>query len=277
MRLLLLGAATLALSGCSWLGFGGSNHSNQYNQGQGHYSQAQKSTGCCTKKRLSRWNLEAAVGPEYIVGGTAITGEETNVIDGVVNNGNQSMSDIYDPGFRYELGGSYALSPNRKVTLLGHYAKSDGERVDLGTINGETLSGNLSDYERYGVEAGLRQYIRPRQVPLFRSLRPYVEGRVGVSHIEDINLDNATLGDAAFNGGSAGFYDGGLVPTAAGLVGIEAPIFKRATLGIESGIRYTGNPGSENEDFNSGSSFAGSNNGGSSWTIPVMLRGRYRF
>ena len=60
-------------------------------------------------------------------------------------------------------------------------------------------------------------------------------------------------------------------------VGVEAPIFKRATLGLETGIRYTGVPKSDNTNLGPGVAFAGSNNDASRWTVPVMLRGRYRF
>lgn len=285
MRLLLLGAATVALSGCSWLGIGGSKHGDysHYNKQAGHYSAAhQTKSGCQSGSCLSRWNLEGAIGPEFMIGGDAVTGDQTNdfsVVPGVtvVPNNNISMNDVYGTGMRYELGGSYALNPNRKVTLMGSYAKASGDDVNLGSVNGQDLTGELSDYERYGIEAGLRQYFAPSAAPVVRSLRPYVEGRLGAAKVEDIALENATLGGAAYNGGTAAFYEGGWVPTAAGLVGVEAPVFKRATLGLETGLRYTGTVQTDTSDFGPGTPLAGSNNGGSSWSIPLMLRGRYRF
>lgn len=278
MRLLLLGVASIALSGCSWIGLGGSKHSNNYNHHNGHYSKSTTShkVSGCQGQCLSRWNLEAAIGPEFIIDGNGVTGDRINNIPGVVGN-NESFGSAFDDGVRYELGGSYALSPNRKVTLIGHYANADGNDVTLGTVNGAALSGTLSDYERYGVEAGLRQYFRPRAVPIVKGLRPYVEGRLGATNVDDISLNNATLGAAAFNGGTAAFYEGGWVPTAAGLVGVEAPIFNRATLGLETGLRYTGTLDTDTSDFGPGVPLAGTNNGSSNWTVPVMLRGRYRF
>lgn len=272
MRVLLLGAATVALSGCSWLGLGGGHYNGAANYG--YYSGGE---ACCDSgKEMSRWNLEAAAGPEFMVGGDVLTGSKVPAAPGVVAV-DQSMEDLYDPGMRYELGASYALSPNRKVTLMGSYAQADGEAVNFGSTGGNPITGTMSDYERYGVEAGLRQYFMPKRAPLVKSLRPYIEGRVGASKIKDIELQNAMQGGAALNGGTVGVYEGGWVPTGAGLIGIEAPIFKQATLGIETGIRYTGAPKSDESFLNAGNQLNNINEDGKSWSVPVMLRGRYRF
>ena len=287
MRFLLLGAATVALSGCTW--FGGSGHHSKhtsYKHNNGYYAGQSNDKCCAGGKTLSRWNVEGAMGPEFFVGGDAITGNRTNREADVlasnpglegVNPNSLSMSDAYDPGMRYELGGSYALNPNRKVTLMGSYAEADGERVSLGTINGAQLSGDMSDYQRYGVEVGLRQYFTPTAAPVFNSVRPYVEGKLGAAHVDDIALTNATLGNNAYSNGTVRMYESGWVPTAAGMVGLEAPVFNRATLGLETGLRYTGVMKSDTTDLNRGVPLAGTNNGASSWTMPVMLRGRYRF
>ncbi len=271
MRLLLLGAAAVALSGCSW--FGGSNYRGSTSaNSDGYYAPA---SDCCTPT-LSRWNLEAAVGPEFIVGGDALTGSQIHVAPGVTST-DQSMSDVYDPGMRYELGGSYALNPNRKVTLMASYAKAEGEQVNLGTFGGNTLSGKMGDYERLGLEAGVRQYFTPTPMPLVKSLRPYVEGKLGAAKVSDIDLENAQYGGAVYNGGTVALYQSSWVPTAAGMIGVEAPIFKRATLGLETGIRYSGAAKKDTTDITPGSPLSGVNRGTESWSVPVMLRGRYRF
>jgi len=276
MRKLLIGTAAIALSGCSWLG--GSNHHDGYYKQQNSYykpQQTQTSKKCCDGKRLSRWNLEGAVGPEFFLGGDAIT-NDVNDIPGVLAN-ETSINDAFDEGIRYEIGGSYALNPNRKVTLMGSYAEADGDNVTLGSINGDAVTGQFSDYQRYGVEVGLRQYVTPLPAPVFGSVRPYVEGKVGAAHVDDIVLTNAQLGGAAFNGGTVRMYESGWVPTAAGMIGVEAPVFKRATLALETGIRYTGILESDTRDLGPGAPLAGTNNGLESWTVPVQLRGRYRF
>ncbi len=278
MRKLLIGTAAIALSGCSWMGGSKGHHDySQYQQHNNYYQGAhqQKDKCCVNGKRLSRWNLEGAVGPEFFLGGDAIT-DDINAIDNVFAN-ETSLNDAFDEGMRYELGGSYALNPNRKVTVMGSYAEADGDNVSLGTINGDALTGQFSDYQRYGVEVGLRQYFTPTPAPVFGSVRPYVEGKVGAAHVDDIVLTNAQLGGAAYNGGTVRMYESGWVPTAAGMVGVEAPVFKRATLALETGIRYTGVMESDTRDLGPGVPLAGTNNGMESWTVPVQLRGRYRF
>lgn len=273
MRLLLIGVSAVALSGCSWLGLGGSSHT----AGTSNYGYYGGGEQCCEGgKALSRWNLEGAAGAEFIVGGDALTGSEVTPAPGVVAV-DQEMKDVYGTGTRYELGGSYALAPNRKITLMGSYAKADGEAINFGDDGGGAITGTLSDYERYGIEAGLRQYFTPTRFPVTKSIRPYVEARVGAAKVKDIDLENAMQGGGAFNGGTVPLYESSWVATGAGLFGIEAPVFDRATLALETGIRYTDAPKSDTTFLGAGNALENINNGGESWTVPVMLRGRYRF
>lgn len=279
MRILLLGTATIALSGCSWLGLGGSNHygyAPQQTANHGYY------TGAHHTGALSKWNLEGAVGQEYMVKGDFTTPDDVAAVPGLTPNG-VKMKDAYDAGMRYELGGSYALNPNRKVTLMANYSKAEGKDVAFGTLAGppvNTLRGTASDYESYGVEAGLRQYFRFQRAPIVGSIRPYVEAKAGASKVKDITISNLRDNGGAVNGGTAAFYDGKWVPTGAGIIGIEAPVFKRATLALETGIRYRGELDSNTTDFGAGggvSLLTGLNNGSENWSVPVTLRGRYRF
>ena len=283
MRKLLLGAsaitASVALSGCSFLGIGGHKDYRHYDHTSASYgAQPVAPKGCGTQNCLSRWNLEGGLGPAFVVGGTAVTGNDTN--EGSVAAIREiSMADAYETGYRAELGGSYALSPNRKITALGFYSEAESEgRLDWGTVDGAQLTGALSDYESYGGELGLRQYFAPKRAIIVNSVRPYVEGRVGLAQVEAIDIVGAELGGEAFNGGAnVPFYDGGLVGSAAGLVGVETPLTRYSTIGLETGLRYTGKLDSDTSALSPGNPLAGINNGGSTLSVPVMLRGRYRF
>lgn len=278
MRILLLGTATIALSGCSWMGMGGSNHygyNAPHGASQGYYAGGQHHTGA-----LSKWNLEGSVGQEYMVGGDFTTPEDVVSAPGDTAVA-VSMKDAYEAGIRYELGGSYALNPNRKLTLTGSYTQAEGK--DNAFFNrvapAQTISGKPSDYEAYGVEAGLRQYFKFRRAPIVGSIRPYVEARAGATKVEDITLENyRNLGGPL--AGPTPVYDGGWVASGAGLVGVEVPVFKRATLAVESGIRYRGALDGNTTRFGAGGTGAvltGFNNGSDNWSVPVSLRGRYRF
>ena len=250
---------------------------------QQYYAQQQAvqpaaASRCHTGNCLARWNLEGGVGPVFNAGSNIVTSGRTNNVAGTDFN-SVSFSDAYNPGVRAELGGSYALAPNTKVTLLGHYERfgSDGSQ-NLGTINGDQLTGALSTYEAFGGEIGLRQYSAPWKAPLVDSVRPYVEGRLGASRVSSIDLENVQVAGAPFAaGGDIPFYDSSWVPTAAGLVGIETPIARYTTLGIETGVRYQGGLESDNTVLGAGSTLGGLNNNNSRVTIPLTLRGRYRF
>jgi len=65
------------------------------------------------------------------------------------------------------------------------------------------------------------------------------------------------------------------VASAAGLVGIETPLTRYSTIGLETGVRYTQGLDASNDVNNFGLQGAGAK--ANRTTIPVMLRGRYRF
>ena len=282
MRILLVGVAAIALSGCSFLGLGGHHDYKDYGYNAhtgdyGYQAQAPAPKACQSNQCLSRWNLEAAVGPSFIVGGNAITGDDTNEGSGA-NINEISFNDGFDRGWRGELGGSYALSPNRKVTANVFYDQANGSGpLDLGTVGTDQLTGELSDYESYGAEIGVRQYFAPRRAPILKSIRPYVEAKLGVARVEDLSLENTQLAGAAFSAAPIPLTDSDWVGSAAGLFGVETPIARYTTLALESGIRYTQSPSSDNSVLAPGTALAGINNGGGRLSIPVMLRGRYRF
>lgn len=280
MRLLMLGTAAIALSGCSFLGLNGpKKHNTNYNAQTGYYGQQAAQapqSRCHTGNCLARWNLEGGVGPTFAAGKNIITASRTNENDEADFN-SISFGDAYKTGVRAELGGSYALAPNTKVSLLGHYeqAKSDGVQ-DWGTLGGETLTGALTDYKSYGAELGLRQYFAPVNGVIFNSVRPYVEGRAGVSRVNDIGVVNTQLGGAQFSADEVPLYEKSWVGTAAGLVGVETPIAKYTTIGLETGVRFQGGLKSDNSAL-AGTALSGLNNNRGRVSIPVTLRGRYRF
>ncbi|MEM7730140.1 MAG: hypothetical protein AAF311_12840 [Pseudomonadota bacterium] len=285
MRKLLLGAAAISLSGCSFLGMGNGHSQYAYNPapayGSGYGGYGSTNAGCAPIHAvladgncLSRLNFEGGIGISGNVGGgDVITGDQATLGGAAIRN--VDFKEAYKPGLRAEAGMSYALDPVTKITAMAFADEADGDGVvNFGTIGGQALTGQLSDYESKGIEVGVRRYFRPSPAPLVRSVRPYIEGRVGASYQDAIVIQNASLGGAAVAGGQVGLYDSGWVPAAAGLVGIETPVSPRATVGIETGIRYTGKQ--DSTDL-TGTAFNGINDGSDRWSMPLMLRTRYRF
>lgn len=280
MRILFCGVAAIALSGCSWMGFGnGSNSGYSY----GNNSAKSNSSCCAGGQTLSRWNIESSAGAGFGVGGTVITGASVAPIVAApsLNLVDVDMKDAYEAMSRVALGGSYALNPNRKITAQAFYGRADGRRVLFGQQGSVDIRGTMTDYKTYGLEAGLRQYFKPQAMPLVNSIRPYVEGRVGAAHVDGIVLKdiNQTLPVSPSTPTSLALYDGGWVPTASGLIGVETPLFNRMTLAVETGIRYSGELKSDNSDLSAGfnTRYSGLNNGGDRYSIPLTIRGRYRF
>lgn len=282
MRKLLLGAAAISLSGCSLLGIGGSSAHQGYNapsHGTGYAStgsncsptHAVLANGNC----LSRLNLEGGIGASFNVGGDVITGDKSTAPGTVVRN--IDFDEAYETGIRYELGGSYAMSPTTKITAMGFVDEAESAgNMNLGTIGGAAFTGQMSDYKSAGLELGLRKYFNPTAAPLVRSVRPYVEGRVGAAYQDAVFLENAQLGGVNIGTGRLAFSDAGWVPTAAGLVGLETPLTRFSTIGVETGIRYTGSTDQNTTTFGPGP-FQNLNDSDARISVPLMLRGRYRF
>ncbi|PHR91309.1 MAG: hypothetical protein COA69_12420 [Robiginitomaculum sp.] len=281
MRILFCGVAAIALSGCSWMGSG-----NSYKAASGsNYAAGASTSACCVGgERLSRWNFEQSIGAEFVVGGDAITASQVHpgfpapAVEGI----DVKMKDVYATGYRASLGGSYAINPNRKLTLQGFYAQADGNEVTWGEQGDVELRGTMSDFKSYGVEAGLRQYFQPKGFPLLKSVRPYIEARLGAEHVDAISMNNINQAviTSPLTPTTLAMYESTWVPTGSALIGIETPLFNRMTIGLETGIRYSGHLKSDNSDVSTGGfsdRYAGFNNGGDRYTVPLTLRGRYRF
>jgi len=272
MRILFLGAAAVALSGCSWLGLGNNYGPYSYNSGPqstrvGHLSSASQ------PKPLSKWGITGAIGTDFIVGGHAVTGNDT---PGALNVHQVGMREAYKEGYRGEAGITYALNGKQSLTINGFYQEAEGKSdVVFANAPGTIFTGQFGDYKAYGLDVGLRHNLAKARVPLFKSVQPYLEGRMGIARTSDIALNNVQINGVAAVPPTTGMYEGRYIPTASALVGLEKPISRHMSIGVESGIRYMGK--GDSDDASIGGNFAGMNNGSSRWSIPLQIRGRYRF
>lgn len=282
ITILALGVSTMALSGCSlFSGWGGNSHNNSINAPYGQSNSAgvyNPGSACCSGgNQLSKWNLEAELGTEATLGGTLLNSSRATLPAGLIGASVRDidMDDAYNPALRASLGTSYALSPTRKITGTVSYTKADSNRRTIGNFTGAAGGSNYqltpSTYESLGLEAGLRQYFQPKVVGQSFGYRPYVEGRIGAAKVKDINVTTTSQGVVS---APSRLYNGGWVPTGAALIGVETPVFNRATIGLETGVRYAG----ELDRASSANvNLAAAADDGSRWSIPVTLRGRYRF
>ena len=244
----------------------GAHHSGAYH-GAGHNS-GHSAHGGYAGKRENPWTVMGALGADIPTGGVILRG--TNAAGANFNN--ITHDDAFDAGLRAELGVARSLRKNRMVTGNLFWAENEGQRVNL-RDTGAGLSGKFSDHESYGAELGLRQYVT---LPKNPDYKPYVEGRVGAAYIDDINIEDFRSNAAAAGSGTnVSFLEGGWVPTGAALIGVERPISSNAMLGLETGLRYSG--ALDGGNVTGAAALAGANDYDERWSVPVNIRGRYRF
>ena len=261
MRLLLIGACTVALSGCAWMGSGhapyqyGSHSSYQYQYGynQGYYAGPQQRT-----------HFDASIAAEEFTGGNIVP--STSV--GGVNTVKNELNDVYKTGWRASAGIHHDVAPRTTLTFDGFYkeADSEGDRLALTTDGTDSTYGSFTDYKSYGAEVGFREYAT-NYAP--GRLRPYVGGTVGAAYVESVDAVNVSLDQTGTTGTTVQVYEGQWVPTASAVVGIDMPVSHNGTIGLESGLRYEGK-----RDLEFGAFTA---NGDDSYSVPLRLRGRFRF
>jgi len=270
MKRYILGVAVLGLSACGWnnSGHNGYNYGNQYNQNSGYYGgnqgyhqgyhQGHQQPGQHFKHRQGGTSLEFGVGVEEFTGGNLLPREPFG--NGSLNK--IEYDDAYDTAYRFSGGIAHDVAPKTTLLARGFYkhADSSGDVLDVAQdANGATTAaGTFSDYKSYGAEIGFREYLNARGAK--SQLRPYIGATVGAAYLESIDFNSVT-------GNSAQLFDGEWVPTASALVGIELPVSKQFSLGVESGLRYEGNREVADGPYDTTDAYS----------IPVQLRGRFRF
>ena len=257
MRLLTVGLSAFLLTGCAWMGGGqSSHHGHQGHHAQGHYGHNQIHQA---PQMPSQWRFDGAIGAQEFTGGNVLQNRQ----NGLQTTTKQNYKDIYETGLAANAGLSYDVAPRTTLVMEGFYnkANSKDELVNFGTdAAGLAESGRFSDYESYGAQVGFREYMS-NDGP---GLRPYIGAMAGMSYVND--LDIAVAGATP---STRRIYSGEWVPTASGLVGIEMPVSYAGSLALESGIRYEGRRDAEYmEQFGKT---------GGNYSVPLKLRGRYRF
>ncbi|PHR91310.1 MAG: hypothetical protein COA69_12425 [Robiginitomaculum sp.] len=226
-----------------------------------------------------KFSVSGALGTGFIVGGHAVTGNDA-AYNPVLDIHNVSMQDAYKKGFRGELGVGYRIGKKNELTVNGYYQQAKGKDTTLGQhISGSPLEGQLSAYKGYGVELGLRHNMNTFKAPLIKNITPFIEARLGFGHVSDIAINDLRVAGTAIGPVSTPFYEGGWVPTASGLIGFEKPISRHMSIGLETGIRYEKSLSADSTfvPVVPGGPLGQSANGGSRWSVPIQIRGRYRF
>jgi len=201
-------------------------------------------------------SLEGGIGREYMGGGKLIRSSDMG--EGL------SMRDAFNAGTRYDVSATYPRSSEgRYFTGTAYRTDFNGRTQNLSASRSLPIRGRISDYKAHGVEFGVRQY-SPQPIKI---IHPFIEGRLGGAYVDDIFVQN--------DAGRTRLYQSGWVPTATALVGFEAPAFEPFSVGVETGVKVQGRL--EADKGFAARSVNSRTTSGSAVTIPLTLRGRYRF
>jgi len=207
-------------------------------------------------------------------GGAAVT------LTGTVSADSQKFGDVYNTPLVLGLSGNYDLSNNDEVLGNFHWMHASGKNFDAltasasGTINGVPFSGSgpiqgkFSNYNEIGIDAGYRRFFDIGQQ---RTFHPYVGAMLGAAHTNDITLDLSAGGTSILSG--INFYGSGWTWAGGIETGFRYDVAPAVAVGLETGIRYTGDLKTDSSTINASSAggLGSVNHGGSRWGIPIMF------
>jgi opacity protein-like surface antigen len=181
----------------------------------------------------------------------------------------RDYSDIYNGGFAMKLGLGYAFSP--KAELIGSftYARADAEELSVGNVAGLDLRSQFSEYRDWGLEGGIRWHFAPEA-----AVNPYIAAVVGARWIDAMPA-TFTVPAAGVVLSDVPFYDDSVAPTFGGDFGLQFKLAPAVRLGVEAGLRWTGNLA--DLDGLAGTGLENLNDSSSRWTLPIMGTITFKF
>lgn len=196
----------------------------------------------------------------------------------------RSFDDIYGEAATFGIEGAYGLGGGLEIIGAVRSIQADEGTVQVGTAFVPALAASLPVQGRFGefnavsVEAGVRQHF-----DMGGGFMPFVGARAGVTQVDaikasfsvavpdtvgvlpnDINLDNVN------------FYDDSTAFTIGLDVGASIEVIEGFTLTAETGIRYQSELEDNDRDIG-GLGLASINDAGDRLSIPLTIKGAFRF
>lgn len=196
--------------------------------------------------------------------------------------GARKYTDIYKTGFGIGLDLAYGLGGGFELLGGVAYNRLDGSQVEVGSaalrdaagarVGADVpVFGRFGDYKAWTVEAGVRSYFGTG------SLQPYLAARAGARFVDPIRASFtipavnlvSTLDNVAFYRRST-VFTGGID------AGLDYSISPRASIALETGIRYAGKLRGDDSVIG-GLGLAAINGEGNLISIPISVRLRASF
>lgn len=216
-----------------------------------------------------RWTVTFGAGTTPTVSGTYHEGGNGSVLGLPTQVGERDWSDIYGNGFGMKIGVGYLFTERLELTGTFRYSRQDAEELSVGNVAGLDLRSQFSDYRDWAIEGGFRWHFAPEAM-----VNPYWGLAAGFRRIDAM--------PATFSVPAAGvvledtpFYDEATVATFGGDLGVQFRVAPRVSLGVEAGLRWTGDI-SDIEGL-SGTGLENLNDSSSRWTLPILATIGFRF
>jgi hypothetical protein len=216
-----------------------------------------------------RWSVDFGIGWDNGISGN-INSSAIGTLNGqaVVILKNQH-EDVYGTGLHLRFGGGYMLDEDREVRVTFTLQSLDADLVRMGDFGASNLYGQYDDYQSFGLDVGLREYIK-----LHDSIRAYGEGTIGLAFIDETDIE-LVAPQANFIGTATDFYDRTAAFTLGGNLGVLFEINPRMDAFTQIGLRYV--TGMSDVDNLEGTGLDDINNKSGRWAVPLVAGLRVKF
>ena len=171
-----------------------------------------------------------------------------------------SWGERYDAALIFRFGGAYNLTDHSQLFASFDWQQAEADPAEFGLIAGQAITGQFSDYQGWGIDAGYR-YFFGTTLPF----HPFVGGSIGFERIQAISL---TLSSPVYTVNDVPFYDDSLVATWRLGTGFLWPITGTFGAHVSLDVKYSGVLSDRSGIGNIG--FERINDVGNRWTLPVM-------
>jgi hypothetical protein len=177
--------------------------------------------------------------------------------------------DVYGTGLHLRFGGGYELKENLEARVTFTWQSLDADLVRMGDLGISNLYGQYADYQAFGIDFGMRQYM-----PIKNTIRGYGEATIGIAVIDELDVTLAAP-TANVSGLASDFYD----QTAAFTFGINGGVLfgikPKFDVFAQIGLRYV--TGMSEVDQFVGTGLDTINDKSARWSIPIAAGVRFRF
>ena len=124
----------------------------------------------------TKWSIDVGIGWDNSIAGNINSSTIGSINNQTVVILTNQYEEVYGTGLHFRVGGGYMLNPTTEARVTLAFQALDSDLATLGDYGASPLYGDYTDYESTSLDFGLRRYGKKSD----SSLRPYVEGSIGI-------------------------------------------------------------------------------------------------